>query len=286
MATTPRQNLAGRTILITGATRGIGRAAAEGLAAQGASVIVHGRSPNLVEQVVAGICRSHGHAAAAGAVADLGSLAEVRRLAAEVVSEHARLDVLINNAGCATRRRETTVDGFERQLAVNHLAPFLLTQLLLPQLERGERARIVNVASNAHRRAAFDPDDLNWERRPYSALGAYGATKLANILFTRALARRLAGSGVTANCLHPGVVATQIFAGLGPLGALFGLVSRPFMLSSRDGARTTIHLASSEALDDVSGRFFDRCRPVEPSPAARDDRTGERLWTLSQAMTG
>lgn len=286
MATTAALDSASRTVLITGATRGIGRAAAEGLAAQGARVIVHGRDPARVDQVVAGIRAAHGSAAADGAVADLGSLAEVRRLAADIAARHPRLDVLINNAGCATRQREVTVDGFERQFAVNHLAPFLLTQLLLPMLGTGGPARIVNVASNAHRRAAFDLDDLNWERRPYQPLGAYGATKLANILFTRTLARRLAGSGITANCLHPGVVATHIFAGLGWLGSLFGVLSRPFLLSSRDGARTTIHLAAAAGLDTVSGRFFDRCRPVEPAPAAVDDEVGERLWSLSEALTG
>ena len=141
------------------------------------------------------------------------------------------------------------------------------------------------MASNAHWRAAFDLDDLNWESRRYNALGAYGATKLANILFTRELARRLAGTGVTANCLHPGVVATHIFAGLGFLGSLFGILSKPLLLSSRDGAKTTIHLASSDEVREISGEYFDKCRPVEPSAATTDAAHAARLWALSEALT-
>lgn len=274
---------AGRTILITGATRGIGRAAAEALAAAGARVIVHGRDALRVGVVVSIAGRRGG---VDGIVADLASLADVRRLAAEIAARYDRLDVLINNAGLATRRRELTVDGFERQLAVNHLAPFLLTNLLLPKLKASAPARIVNVASNAHHRAAFDIDDLNWERRPYSAPGAYGATKLANILFTRELARRLQGTGVTANCLHPGVVATNIFSGLGALGRLFGVVSKPFLLSSTRGAETTVQLATAVDVAGTSGEYFARGRPVAPSAAARDETMARRLWDLSAGMTG
>jgi len=278
--------LAGRTVLITGATRGIGRAAAEALAGLGARVIVHGRDALRVGVVVSAIANRRGRDAVEGIVADLGSLADVRRLAAEIDSRHARLDVLINNAGLATRRREMTIDGFERQLAVNHLAPLLLTHLLLPKLKASGPARIVNVASNAHHRAAFDLDDLNWERRPYSPLGAYGATKLANILFTRELARRLEGSAVTANCLHPGVVATNIFTGLGVLGRLFGVVSRPFLLSSARGAETTVHLATAAEVAGTSGEYFAQCQRAETSPAARDPAMGRRLWERSAQMTG
>ena len=274
---------AGRTILITGATRGIGRAAAEALAGAGASVIVHGRDALRVGVVVS-IAGRRGRVD--GMVADLASLADVRRLAAEIDARYDRLDVLINNAGLATRRREVTVDGFERQLAVNHLAPFLLTHLLLPKLKASAPARIVNVASNAHHRAAFDIDDLNWERRPYSPLGAYGATKLANVLFTRELAKRLRGTGVTANCLHPGVVATNIFNGLGVIGRLFSIVSKPFLLSSSKGAETTVYLATSGDVAGTSGEYFAGSRRVDPSAAARDEALGRRLWERSAAMTG
>ena len=274
--------MSGRTILVTGATRGIGFATAEGLAGHGATVIVHGRDPARVDKA----CETIGNASAGAnvhaVVADLASLDDVRALAREVDSQHERLDVLINNAGLVTRKREETIDGLERQFAVNHLAPFLLTNLLLRKLETSAPARVVTVSSMAHHRAAFDLDDLNWERRQYSGIGAYGATKLANILFTRWLARRLEGTGVTANCLHPGVVATNIFTGMGLFGALFGFFTRPLMLSSRRGAETSIYLASSPEADGVSGEFFNRSRPVEPSSAAMHAASAETLWEISE----
>jgi len=278
--------LAGKHIVITGATRGIGRAAAVELAREGATVIVHGRNDQSVAAVVETIGRRCRAGRAEGIVADLASQAAVRRLATEIHSRCDRLDVLVNNAGCATRTRQTTVDGLERQLAVNHLAPFLLTNLLLNRLRASAPARIVNVASNAHRRAAFDLNDLNWEKRPYQPLGAYGATKLANILFTRELARRLDGSGVTANSLHPGVVATHIFAGLGLAGTIFGILSKPLLLSPEKGARTTVYLCSSPDVAQVSGKFFDRSAPANPAAAALDDATAALLWQRSERLTG
>ena len=284
MATAAGAPLAGRTILITGATRGIGRAAAEELANRGATVIVHGRDALRVGVVVSAITGRRGRGSADGIVADLASLADVRRLADEINARYGRLDVLINNAGLATRRRELTVDGFERQLAVNHLAPFLLTRLLLGKLRSSAPARIVNVASNAHHRSAFDIEDLNWERRPYRPLGAYGATKLANILFTRELARRLSGSRVTANCLHPGVVATHIFAGLGPLGSLFGVLSRPFMRSARAGASTTVHLAAESGVAESNGEYFADCRVTSPAPRAVDEAAARALWDRTEEL--
>jgi NAD(P)-dependent dehydrogenase (short-subunit alcohol dehydrogenase family) len=279
-------HLAGRVVLITGATSGIGRAATEALAKLGATVIVHGRDASRVAAVVDPITSRHGRGTALGVVADLASLTDVRRLAGEIDSHHGRLDALVNNAGLATRRRESTVDGFERQFAVNHLAPFLLTNLVLPKLKASAPARIVNVASNAHHRAAFDIDDLNWERRPYQPLGAYGATKLANILFTRELARRLQGTGVTANCLHPGVVATNIFTGLGFVGRLFGLLSRPFLLSESAGAETTVHLATAPALAVTSGEYFTSSRIARTATTAEDGAMAARLWQRSAELTG
>jgi retinol dehydrogenase 12 len=249
-------------------------------------VIIHGRDPRRVADACARIRQSSPGGRVHEAIADLSSQSEVRRLASEVEAKHERLDVLINNAGLVTRKREESADGLERQLAVNHLAPFLLTHLLLDKLQASAPARIVNVSSNAHHRAAFDLDDLNWERRRYSGIGAYGATKLANILFTRELARRLEGSGVTANCLHPGVVATNIFSGMGLLGALFGVLAKPLLISSNRGAATSTYLASSTAMKDVSGKFFDECKAVEPGPAALDNASGTALWTTSAELTG
>ena len=286
MEANPPPSLAGRTVLITGATRGIGYAAAEALARLGAKVIIHGRDAGRVAAACQGVAQSALHAEIVGAVADLGSLADVRRLAREVSEQNDRLDVLINNAGLVTRRRMETVDGLERQLAVNHLAPFLLTRLLLDKLAAGPGGRVVNVSSMAHRRARLDLDDLNWQRRRYSGIGAYGATKLANILFTRRLAGTLEGTNVTANCLHPGVVATNIFTGMGVLGALFGIVMKPFLLSSGEGAETTIHLAAADEVRETNGEFFDRKQPVAPAPAALDDIAAERLWRESEKLTG
>jgi NAD(P)-dependent dehydrogenase (short-subunit alcohol dehydrogenase family) len=278
--------LAGRTILITGATRGIGYATAAALAQMGASVIVHGRDPARVEDTCSRLRCAAKQQAIHGLVADLASLASVRRLADEVKDNHDRLDVLINNAGLVTRKREQTADGFERQLAVNHLAPFLLTNLLLDRLLASGPARIVNVASNAHHRAEFDLEDLNWEKRPYSGIGAYGATKLANILFTAELARRLEGSGVTANCLHPGVVSTNIFTGMGILGTLFGIVTRPFLLSAERGAATSTYLAAGPEVAAVSGKYFNLCKPVAPAPAGMDQRAAAALWQQSERLAG
>jgi retinol dehydrogenase-12 len=277
--------ISGQVCLVTGATRGIGRATAEALARLGATVIVHGRDSRAVDATCRSIAESAGRADVTGAVADLSSLAEVRRLAREILSRFDRLDVLINNAGLGATRRTTTVDGFERQLAANHLAPFLLTNLLLDRLKESAPARVVIVASMAYRRAALDFDDLNWERRKYNGLAAYGASKLANILFTLELARRLEDTVVTANCLHPGVVATNIFSSMGFSGKLFGMLAKPFLLTPADGAKTSVYLASSPAVSAVSGRFFDKCRETALAPEARDPAAAQRLWSVSEELT-
>lgn len=280
------RSLSGKTVLVTGATRGIGYAAAAALAGMGASVIVHGRDPARVEKACKHIARAVPGSEVSGVVADLASLAEVRRLAREVADSCDRLDVLLNNAGLVTRKRELTVDGIERQLAVNHLAPFLLTNLLLDKLKASAPARIVTVASRAHRRGELDLDDLNWDKRPYTGISAYGATKLANILFTRELARRLQGTGVTANCLHPGIVATNIFSGMGFVGRIFGILSRPLLMPASRGAKTSVYLASSPEVASVSGKYFDEAKPVEPKAPAMDDEAAKALWIASEQLTG
>lgn len=277
--------LTGRTCLVTGATRGIGRATAAALARMGAVVILHGRDQDLVHTVCGEVAASTGNSRVSGVVADFASLRDVRRLAREISRLHDRLDLLVNNVGIGAIRRETTIDGFERQFAVNHLAPFLLTKLLLELRQLRPAARIVNVSSMAHRSGTLDFDDLNWERRKYKGLQAYSDSKLANILFTRELARRLEGTGITANCLHPGVVATNIFSGMGWAGRLFGFVARPWLLSAEQGAETSVYLAASPEVARVSGKFFDKCEATEPAPAANDDAAAERLWTVSEELT-
>jgi NAD(P)-dependent dehydrogenase (short-subunit alcohol dehydrogenase family) len=230
------------------------------------------------------IVRSTGNARVEGVIADFASLAAVRRLAAEMAARHERLDVLINNAGTSASKRRVTREGHEWLFGVNHLAPFLLTTLLLDKLKASAPARIVNVASLAYRRGALDLDDPDWERRKYDGLKAYGASKLANILFTLELARRLEGSGVTANCLHPGVVATNIFNQLGFVGRVFTVLARPFLLNAKQGAKTTVHLAASPDVAGISGKFFDECRERALDPIALDRAAARRLWELSERL--
>jgi NAD(P)-dependent dehydrogenase (short-subunit alcohol dehydrogenase family) len=269
---------------VTGATHGIGRTTAEALARLGASVLVHGRDSAAVGAVCREIVRSTGNARVEGVIADFASLAAVRRLAADIIARREGLDVLVNNAGTSAPRRRLTRENHEWLFGVNHLAPFLLTTLLLDKLEGSPSARIVNVASMAYRRSALDLDDPDWERRKYDSLKAYGASKLANILFTLELARRLEGSGVTANCLHPGVVATNIFNQLGLVGRVFTVLARPFLLNAEQGAMTTVHLAASPEVAGVSGKFFDNCRERALDPVALDQAAARRLWELSERL--
>lgn len=278
-------DLFGRTCLVTGATRGIGRATAEALAKLGATVIVHGRDSAAVGAVCRSTLRMSRGGGVTGAVADFSSLKSVRRMAGEVVAQYPQLDLLVNNAGTAARQRRTTVDGFEYVFAVNHLAPFLLTKLLLPTLTKNAPARVVNVASMAYRRADLDFADLQWERRKYRALQVYSASKLANILFTLELSRRLAGTHVTANSVHPGLVATNIFAafGGGP-GRLFSVLLRPLLLSPTAGAKTSVYAASAPELAAVTGKFFDRSRDTALDPIAQDASAARRLWELSEEL--
>jgi NAD(P)-dependent dehydrogenase (short-subunit alcohol dehydrogenase family) len=277
-------DMSGRICLVTGATRGIGRATAEALAKSGAHVLLHGRDSASVGAVCREMIR---YGQVTGVVGDLGSLAAVRKLASDIAAQYPRLDVLVNNAGTGTRRRQTTVDGYERTFAINHLAPFLLTNLLLERLKASKAARVVTVSSMAHRNVTLDFDDLNFEKRPYSGLRAYGESKLANILFTLELASRLAGSNVTANCLHPGVVATNIFAAFfgGRTGKIFSVLFRPFMLSPANGAKTSVYLASSPEVAKVTGKFFDKSREAPPAPAAQDAAAAKRLWEISAKLT-
>jgi retinol dehydrogenase 12 len=270
--------------LVTGATLGIGRESALGLARMGAHVVIAGRDEARTRETAAAIAAQSGNAQIDFLVADLSSQAEVRRLAREFRDQYRRLDVLLHNAGAIFTKRETTVDGFERTWALNHLAQFLLTQLLLDRLEASAPARIVNVASRAHMSGTIDFNNLQGEKK-FSAIGAYNRSKLANILFTYALARRLAGKGVTANCLHPGVVGTGFGQNTpGFLKTVLGL-AKPFLITPEIGAATSIYLASSPDVADVSGKYFAKCAPVASSKLSADVALQERLWELSARQT-
>ncbi len=275
----------GRIVVITGATSGIGTEAARALAEMGARVVIVARDAARGEVTRADITGSTGNLNVEVARCDLASQREIRRLAAELCEALPRIDVLINNAGLTMAERRLTEDGIETTLAVNHLAPFLLTNLLIDRLQSGVPARVVTVASDAHRGAALDFDDLSAERG-YSGWPAYCRSKLANILFNLELARRLQGSGVTANCLHPGVVATGLGRGGPMLIRVFQAVARPFLLRPERGAETIVYLASSAEVEGASGGYYEKCRRVEPSAAARDRRAAERLWRASEKLTG
>ena len=272
----------GKVCAVTGANSGIGRATALGLAARGAKVVLICRSESRSAAVLEEIRRT-GTGRATLLVADLASQRQVRAVAAAYRERFDRLDVLVNNAGIAgARSRQVTEDGLERTIAVNHLAPFLLTSLLLDRLRASAPARVVTVSSAAHRFYPIDLDDLQGERR-YSSFGAYCRSKRANVLFTHELARRLEGRGVTANCLHPGVVATGMFRDMPRW--LRVVLGRPFLRTPEQGADPVLHLATAPDLADVTGCYFVRRRPARPSRASRDGDAARRLWAASEALT-
>ncbi len=268
---TTRDPMQGKTVLVTGGTGGIGRATAEGLARLGARVGIVGRDRTRAEQAAAEIRESAGHDAVDVFVADMSSQAEVRRLAEEVLSTYPRLDVLVNNVGGYWAHRHTTVDGLEHTFALNHLAPFLLTNLLLERLTTNGPSRVVNVSSGAQSMGRIDFDDLQGARR-YNGQRAYNQSKLANVLFTYELARRIEGTGVTANVLHPGVVRTAFgHEDSGRWMRLMLPVVRPFMKSPEQGAATSVHLASSPEVDRVSGCYFANSTRKKSSPRSYDE---------------
>ncbi len=278
-------NVAGRTILITGATSGIGLGAAVALARLGARVIVVGRDPGRTAAAVARVRSGQDREAQPTSyTCDFSSQAEIRRLAADVIRDHGRLDVLVNNAGGVHSRRRLTADGIETTFATNHLGYFLLTNLLRDLLVRSAPARIVTVASIGHRQGTLDFDDLGFSRG-YGVMKAYRRSKLANVLFASALARQLSGTGVTSNSVHPGGVATNIWSGA-PLWAkpLIAILIRPRLISVEAGAATIVQLAASPELEGVTGLYFENHQPVPPSSLAQDERLAERLWEVSTAL--
>jgi NAD(P)-dependent dehydrogenase (short-subunit alcohol dehydrogenase family) len=278
------QSMRGRVCLVTGATSGIGAAAAEELATLGATVLVAGRDAERAAATVERIRQRTG-GAAEYLLADLSSQQEVRRLAEAVCARHERLHVLVNNAGAVFTERRLSPDGLELTFALNHLAYFLLTGLLLDTLQASAPARIVNVASDAHQAATIDFDDLQAERG-YSGFRVYGRSKLANLLFTYELARRLEGTGVTVNALHPGLVASRFATNLGGLARRLHPLARPFMLSPAQGARTIVYLASSPEVQGVTGRYFVSERDTTSSKASYDRAAAERLWQVSATLVG
>jgi retinol dehydrogenase 14 len=275
------------TCLVTGATSGIGRATAQALAGMGRSLVILGRDPSALEAVSAEIRASTGNDAVEVLHADLGSLDSIRDAADRFRVNHDRLDVLINNAGLQWFHRTVTVDGFETTFAVNYLAPFLLTNLLLDVLERSAPSRIVNVTSTALRRGRIDFEDLQGAQR-FEGMQAYNNSKLAIVLFTYELARRLEGTGVSANCVHPGVVRTNMGHGERPplRWRLLITLSRPFMRTPEQGARTSVYAATAAELEGVSGRFFANGREARTSESSYDADLAKRLWDVSAALVG
>ncbi len=264
-----------RTALVTGATDGIGKQTAIELAKRGFRVLVHGRNEAKAESAAREIANQVNGAQVAAVHGDLSSLAEVRKLASRVSEKAPRLEVLVNNAGVFAKERSLTVDGFELSMGVNHFAPFLLSLLLLPTLRSESDARIVNVSSVAHNRGRIPFDDLTFEKS-FDGYAAYAASKLANVLFTHALARRVAGSTVTTNALHPGVITTKLLkTGFGVDGA-----------SLEQGAATSVKLATDPALAGISGKYFSDEREATSSKASHDENDEERLWELSMSLTG
>jgi retinol dehydrogenase 14 len=277
--------MGGTTVLITGGTSGIGNATAVAMAAMGANVVVVGRNQErggaAVEEIKA---QSHNESVEL-MLADLSVQAEVRRLAEEFLERYDRLDVLVNNAGLVQSKRTETPDGIETTLAINHLAPFLLTNLLLGCLEQSALSRVITVSSEAQRWGTMDFEDMQ-SRRKYRGFPVYGMTKLANIMFTYELAERLNGTGVAVNCLHPGSVGTNFGQNNKGIMALFFRTFKPFMRSPEQGADTLVWLASSPEVDGVSGKYFSDRKEIEAKKVAYDRVARRRLWEISEELTG
>lgn len=275
----------GKICVLTGGTSGIGKAAALGLARMGATVVIVGRNHEKGEAVLAEIQAVSGNDALSFLEADLSSQASIRQLAAEIKERHPHLDVLINNAGVFMLKRQLTVDGLEMTFAVNHLAPFLLTNLLLDQLKASAPARIIHVDSNAHEKATIRMDDLQGEKR-YGFWHAYGQSKLAMMLCSYELARRLEGTGVTVNAMHPGFVATSL--GMNNVGAIGRALARTVLpllgITPEEGAKTILYLASSPEVADVSGSYFVKSAPIRSAPLSYDETLQRQMWDVSEKL--
>lgn len=283
----PPASMAGKTCLVTGANQGIGKETAVALAQMGAEVVITARHREKGEAALADIRQRSGNDRVDLMLADFASFDSIRQFASAFQSTHPRLHVLVNNAGAYNATRTLTRDGFETTFGVNHLGYFLATKLLLDTIKASAPARIVSVSSNAHTRGKMNFDDLQGERS-YAGFGAYGQSKLANVLFTYELARRLEHTGVTANCLHPGVVMTGFGKNNpGMIGSLFGVfqaVGRPFLLTPEKGAQTSIYLASSPDVEGVTGKYFAKSREKQSNAISHDPEVARRLWEVSEEM--
>jgi retinol dehydrogenase-14 len=277
--------MTGKTCVLTGATSGIGRETAVGLAGLGARLALVCRDRGRGEATAADIAVRTGNRDVVLHLADLSSRRDVRRVAEELLATHPQIHVLVNNAGVVNLRRTLTEDGIETVFATNHLAYFQLTLLLLGRLRASAPARIVNVASDAHHWGRLDLDDLGNAKR-YRAMQVYGQSKLANILFTYELARRLAGTSVTANCLHPGAVATHLGHNNGAIARTLARLLVPFFRTPAQGAATSIWLASAPDAEGLSGQYFVDCKAKRSSPASYDETMARRLWDASLQLTG
>lgn len=279
-----RWDVRDKTILVTGATSGIGLEASVALAKRGARVVLIGRDAARIESAHARVMERSGSRKVSREICDFSSQRSIRELARTVRERHDRLHVLVNNAGGVNKKRRLTEDGIEATFAVNHLGYFLLTSLLTDLLVQSAPARVVTVASIGHRRGTLDFDDLGFERG-YSIMRAYARSKLANVLFASELARRLEGTGVTSNSLHPGTVDTRIWSGA-PLWAkpVIQILFRPFFISAEKGATYVVDLAANPDLTGVTGRYFEEGTLVEPAPFARDPVLARKLWETSASM--
>ena len=279
------EDIKGKICLITGATSGIGKVTARELARKGARLVIVSHNQLKCENTVASIQDETGNKDIEYMVADLSSQDQIHQLASGFLDRHDHLDVLINNAGAIFLSREVSVDGIEMTWALNHLNYFLLTNLLLDTLKASAPARIINVASAAHRGAKINFDDLQAEHH-FNGMQAYSQSKLANILFTYELARRLQGTQVTANALHPGFVASNFAKNNGGLVRLGMGVAQLFAISPEKGAETSIYLASSPEVEGISGSYFVKKEAVKSDPASYNEETAQKLWQVSEAMTG
>jgi NAD(P)-dependent dehydrogenase (short-subunit alcohol dehydrogenase family) len=282
--------LEGKTCLITGSTSGIGKEIAIGLAKMKANVVLVGRDKAKCQATLEEIWRTASIDTNRNQIsyllADLSSQASIHQLANEFLDTHESLEILLNNAGVFLSRRLTTVDGIEYTLAVNHLAPFLLTNLLFERIKASSPSRIITTSSVAHRGAHINFNDLQFERGRYNGVDAYRQSKLANILFTKELARRSRTSGVTSNCFHPGGVRTNLVQQGSWYYRLIWAIISPFLVSPKKGADTAVYLASSPKLDEISGKYFVNRKPVGLSELAENADTAARLWKISEELTG